>query len=112
MLYLSQSRKDSSDCASETTGTQADGMDALARWLMVWLRRQCSGHHLPGIIAVGAPVLAWQHIIALNSTASNWIKLNIKTRMLGNKTMRSLLCFCRRAETIMMSKGKWKIHET
>ena len=91
MLYLSQSRKDSMECASETTGTQADGRNTHMHWLMFWLSRQGSGHHLRGTIAVGALALAWQHMIALNSASLSWIKLNLKTRMLGNETMHSLL---------------------
>lgn len=88
MLYLSQSRKDSSDCASKTTGMQADSRNNHTHWLMLWMRQTSqgiAGHHLPGNVAVGA-----QHIVALHSTSSTWIKLNLQTRTLGSKTIQTV----------------------
>ena len=90
MLYLDESRKDSSDCASETTGMQADSRNTHRHRLMLWFRRQGSGHHLTGIRGVGAPALVGENIVALDNTSSHWIKLHLKS-MLGNETMRSLL---------------------
>ena len=60
MLYLNESRRDSSGYASETRRTQADSRNTHTHWLMLWMRQisqGIAGHHLPGIVAVGAQAL-------------------------------------------------------
>ncbi len=60
VLYLNQSRRDSSDSTWETIGTQAESRNAHAQLLMLWVRQISQGsigHHPPGIFAVGAHTL-------------------------------------------------------